>query len=332
MEPLNPSYQTWIAENLLNGCTSEQLVQVMIGLDISPEQAQAEIDAALNHPYMQAALAVGTTLKKREALLKTLDWYNRMDPEYLQLPSRELPPFATYLKEYYYPNRPGLFRGAANHWPAMQWTPRNLLEKIGAETMVEIQHGRETDHEYEIKSAQFKHQMRFREFIDKVENTVSNDFYLTANNFALENSVFRGLAADVGNLGDGYLDAAQTAKRMFLWIGPQGTITPLHHDLTHNIFVQVYGQKRFRLIPAMQVPYVYNHQGVFCRVDLLNPDLQQFPLFANVTPIDVTLGPGDFLHIPNGWLHHVVAESVSISLSFTNVNAPNNFIDYPSSY
>ena len=35
----------------------------------------------------------------------------------------------------------------------------------------------------------------------------------------------------------------------FLWIGPAGTLTPFHHDLTNNLLVQVKGRKRVHMVP-----------------------------------------------------------------------------------
>ena len=34
------------------------------------------------------------------------------------------------------------------------------------------------------------------------------------------------------------------------WIGPPGTVSPLHRDPTHNLLAQLYGEKRVRLYAA----------------------------------------------------------------------------------
>jgi hypothetical protein len=46
----------------------------------------------------------------------------------------------------------------------------------------------------------------------------------------------------------------------FFWFGPAGTITPLHHDLTNNFMVQICGRKHVKIIPAYELPYLYNHR------------------------------------------------------------------------
>lgn len=330
MRTIDYSLHSWIAENLVNGSKPDDIIATLIGIAVPESDARDAVEAAKNHPYLKVASDITITLKKRDALLNTLDHYQRLDPDYLKLTPRELPPFADFIRDYYSKNRPGLFKAAVKNWPAMQWTPRNLVDKVGASTIIEIQQGRDANKQYEIDKDYLKRNIRFGDFIDNVESADTNDFYLTANNLAINNGPFKNLVADVGQLGDGYLDESVTDQRMYLWIGPKGTITPLHHDNTNNLFIQVYGKKRFRLIPAIEVPYMYNHLSVFNRIDLLNPDLEQFPLYARAGIIDITIEPGDFLFIPIGWWHHVVGETASISLSFTNVNGMlNQFFDYP---
>ncbi|MBX9726639.1 MAG: cupin-like domain-containing protein [Rickettsiales bacterium] len=330
METIRPEIKTWIAENLIAGCNAEQLVPGLRGMGLDALAAQDALTDAQNHPYIAAAKKVSTDLKKRESVLKTLAFYQTLDPDYLRVERKPLPPYSDFLRDYYYRNRPGLFSGAIDHWPAREWTPRNLIDKVGADSIVEIQIDREKDSDYEINSVKHRQPIRFGDFIEMVERAPSNDFYLTANNLAFDKTPVGVLAKDTGTVGDGYLDTANAAMRMFLWIGPKGTITPLHHDKTNNAFIQVYGRKRIRLIPALEAPFMYNHIGVFSRVDLLNVDPTEFPLFARSHTIDVMVEAGDFLFIPLGWWHHVVGEETSISLSFTNfAAAPNHFVDYP---
>jgi ribosomal protein L16 Arg81 hydroxylase len=46
------------------------------------------------------------------------------------------------------------------------------------------------------------------------------------------------------------------------------------------------------------------------------PDLEKFPEFAKATPMDVILGPGDFIYIPSRTWHYVRSLTVSCSLNF----------------
>ena len=133
---------------------------------------------------------------------------------------------------------------------------------------------------------------------------------------------------------------------MNAWLGPGGTISPLHTDPYHNIFCQVVGFKYIKLYSPDQTPFLYPHgtdeQGVdmsnTSEVDLsffrprfeehrnhslTEPDVEsrssrigQFPLFSKSQPLEGVLGPGDCLYIPRGWWHYVESLSTSFSVSF----------------
>lgn len=330
MDALPAHFQVWLASNLLAGCSAETVHAALVQAGVPAELAQQELTLAQQHPYLAVARTLKAKLDRRESLLKTLDGLQRQDPGYLRVDRQPLPPYAEFLRRYFVPSRVGLFSGAIEHWAARHWTPRGLLEQVPAATPVEIQFDREQDPRYESNSARHKRELAFGDFIAMVEQTrASNNFYLTANNLALRNTALGVLLRDTANLGDGYLDL-RAQGGTHLWIGPQGVITPLHHDLTHNLFVQIHGRKRFRLIPALQAPYMHNELHVYSEVDLLAPQPDIHPQFARTTVIEIEVGPGDLLFIPAGWWHHVSGLSPSISLSFTNLSGvANGFVDFP---
>jgi len=324
--------KTWLADNLIIGFKPEQLKEPLLKMGYTEKEVNEVVETILTETAFASARKIQSTLRRRESLLTTLDSLHQNVEGYTKIQKVPLPDFQTFLKEYYYQNKPGHFSGSIEHWEARKWTPESLLEKIGADTLVEIQTGRESDPEYEKNSLKHKEEIAFGEFVKRIKDVdSSNDFYLTANNKALGNGLFKKLTNDLGNIGDGYLDLTKTEERQFLWIGPKGIVTPLHHDLTNNIFIQIYGKKRFRLIPATEAPYLYNKTHVFSEVDLLNPDLTKYPLVQNLHVLEIDVLPGDCVFIPVGWWHHVVGESASVSLSFTNINTPfpNTMVGFP---
>jgi hypothetical protein len=152
----------------------------------------------------------------------------------------------------------------------------------------------------------------------------TNDYYLVANNRALDTANLTPLLGDIETPKE-YLDETSYEGRAFLWFGPCGVITPLHHD-TMNIFMaQIFGRKLLRLIPPEDTPLLYNEQGVYSSVDLETPDYDRYPLFREARVLDVEISPGDLLFIPVGWWHHARSLSVSIGVSFTNFVFPNTF-------
>ena len=155
----------------------------------------------------------------------------------------------------------------------------------------------------------------------------SNDCYMTANNTKGSKAGLSALFQEVGEFGPGYNQPDEDRSGMFLWFGPAGVVTPLHHDLTNNVLLQIYGRKEVQLIPALQTPYVYNDVGVFSAAEFPNFDEKRHPLMKKVKPLTVLLSPGEALFIPIGWWHRVEGLDISISVSFTNLRAPNNFYD-----
>lgn len=319
-----PDWIQWVATNLALGERPEALVEILVSAGFNKDDAEMEIAAARGHPYIAAAADLAMQLKKREWLLLTLNEKFKSKDKY-SLKPLPLPPFKDFLRDYYYENRPGVFTGAAEHWSATQWTPERLKRVIGSE-LVEVQSGRTRDEKYEENRDSFRKTMPFDQFIDQVLTLQhSNDLYMTANNIGGSQATMRKIFPDIGNLGDGYLNLNNMDDKCFVWIGPGGTLTPLHHDLTNNFFVQLYGRKRFLMVPACEVPYVFNEKHVYTKVDIFNPDYQRYPLFKRATVLEVTLNPGDSLFIPIGWWHAVESLDVSISVSMTNFNAPNAY-------
>eukprot|EP01083_Nonionella_stella_P101787 288911_1 len=106
------------------------------------------------------------------------------------------------------------------------------------------------------------------------------------------------------------------------WFGPQGTITPIHHDPKHNILTQIVGYKYLRIYPPGESDNLYPRKGILNNTSQVSPEQEeeriekQFPKFRNAKYVDVVLEPGDGLYMPPKYWHYVKSLSVSFSLSF----------------
>lgn len=133
-----------------------------------------------------------------------------------------------------------------------------------------------------------------------------------------------GLPPYVGNLElrelnsmchwPGYFDKMGPPR---FWLGPAGTMTPLHCDYDDNIFAQIWGTKRIFLSPPHHGEFLYAWEanpvlfGSFVNPEA--PDFDKFPLARQATLIEVIVNPGDMLYIPAGWYHYVHALTFSLS-------------------
>lgn len=101
------------------------------------------------------------------------------------------------------------------------------------------------------------------------------------------------------------------------WIGPAGTVTPLHCDYDDNIFAQIWGSKRIFLSPPHHDEFLYPREAnaiLFgSPFDPEAPDYKQFPLARQAAMIEVIVHPGDMLYVPAGWYHQVRALTFSLS-------------------
>jgi hypothetical protein len=101
------------------------------------------------------------------------------------------------------------------------------------------------------------------------------------------------------------------------WLGPAGTVTPLHADYDDNIFVQVWGLKRIFLAPPHHDEFLYSREAnalLFgSPFDPEAPDFVKFPLARQAAMVECVVQPGDMLYVPAGWYHQV--RSLAFSLS-----------------
>jgi hypothetical protein len=101
------------------------------------------------------------------------------------------------------------------------------------------------------------------------------------------------------------------------WLGPAGTVTPLHCDYDDNIFAQIWGSKRIFLSPPHHDEFLYPREAnaiLFgSPFDPEAPDFEKFPLARSACLIECIVHPGDLLYVPAGWYHQVRALTFSLS-------------------
>lgn len=237
-----------------------------------------------------------------------------------EIPRRRLAANEFY-DAYFYPNRPVIVEGLMTEWPAMtKWTFSWLQAEFG-DIDAEVHANRNRDPLYERHLRENCLTMKFGDFIRAVdEGGATNDIYLVGRNELLAKSRFRPMLEDVPN-PDTFLDPQLFDHRYVkLWIGPAGTITPLHHDRGSVFLAQVMGRKHVKLISPFHLPYLRNDpMNCYSDIDLNDPvDLERYPEMREVPVMEGVIHPGDFLFLPVAWWHWLRALDKSISLTFKN--------------
>ncbi|KAJ5614673.1 hypothetical protein N7528_008327 [Penicillium herquei] len=131
------------------------------------------------------------------------------------------------------------------------------------------------------------------------------------------------------------------------WIGPEWTVTPLHHDPYHNAFCQIVGSKYIRLYSPHSPADKIHPRGLELFEELLDEDPERsprwidmsntslvniedietspaeaeewenlWPGFQDLEYLDTVLEEGDCLYIPIGWWHYVRSLRAGVSVSF----------------
>lgn len=266
-------------------------------------------------------------LARRDWILGVMERQRQVSPVAAALMRCENLGSEQFRDHFYAPGRPCVIAGAIADWPALaKWTPDYLRATVG-DAPVEFQGGRDEAGDFELAKDRHKRVAPFSAYLDLIENNPGNDAYVTAYNSAANRTAFAPLMADVRPLpnllgpGEG-----------MLWVGPAGTFTPLHFDLTNNLLIQIVGRKRVYLVSPNQTQLMAHRRHVFSDVhDLESADhMARQPQAKDVQPYVVTLEPGDMLFIPVGWWHQVRSLDFSVMMTCTNfLWANDGWQDYP---
>jgi hypothetical protein len=326
-------WRRWIAENLLVANSPESVLDVLKSNGFSPQDSVDEIRNAQQSPYFQGSALLMSRLRKREWILSVYRKLNRLHPESREIERKHKLSRDEFLREYYTTNRPVIITGMMDDWPAMRkWNLDYFTEKFGNRE-VEVQMNRTSGDQgaqYETNSERFIGKIKFGEFVEKARTAgVTNDFYLTANNNSSNRKVLPELWDDIGRLPE-YLQSDQPSG--FFWMGPAGTVTPFHHDLTNNFMAQVMGRKLLRIAPSWDIPLMRNYHHVFCQVDGRVTPPAPSPAFEEPQILECVLHPGEILFLPIGCLHYVQGLDITVTVSFTNFVFDNDFSSFYSCY
>ena len=234
-----------------------------------------------------------------------------------------------FLEEYARPHKPVVLTDALEHWAALRkWTPEFFAR------------------EFPEKLLKFKYgglEMKMKDFIPLVmasspenpapywTNNVVEDYFPelvpdmtplpahTMPNWAERGWLHKSLGAGL-NRG---------AKVEIYIGGPGGSFPVLHWDgmSTHAFLMQLHGLKQYWMWPPDDQALMYPKEGPEWNLspirDVVNPDLEKYPLFAKARCSTLVLEPGEMLFVPSRWWHTAKMLSPSVTLSTNTLNATN---------
>jgi hypothetical protein len=323
---LTDGWRRWLARNKLLRVREDHLTSTLVDrAGISATQAADELADLMADPRYLAADELAQQLRKVQSWLDIRQELADLVPSGGEPERRRGVRRGEFLARYYATNTPVVLTDLTAGWEAPRRWSLDHLRSILGEEQAEVMTGRDSDPRYEQNSEHHRSTMRFADYLEHLAlHERSNDMYLVANNHLLELTAAKELWNDFDCPAE-FFDSDDTAGKVFLWLGPAGTVTPLHHDVMNILLVQIVGRKRAILVDPARTHCVYNDLSVYSQVDAADPDYTRHPAFRHARPVSVLLEPGDALFIPVGWWHHVEALDRSISLSFTNFRWPNQY-------
>lgn len=228
------------------------------------------------------------------------------------LPSVHCPPLDKFLLHYMTAGVPVKLLGVVDHWPALNLWNIPYLRQIAGARIVPVEVGaRYTDLTWSQAL------MTLDDYLTTyvTHHTPSTPIGYLAQHQLLDQ--VPQLQDDI--LVPDYCHLGEDPPRLHAWLGPRGTVSPLHHDPDHNILVQVMGYKYIRLYGEEQSGLVYPHADPLLantsQADVEGP-LEEWPLLQRAQYHDLVLGPGEALYIPPRCWHYVRSLSTSFSVSF----------------
>lgn len=323
-----PDKRAILSEGLAAGDDDAALHVRLVDAGVSAASAKYEIDRVGKDPMATMLRRQAARMAKQGWLLANqqrlafeaeggfaLDTLGNPDPDF-------------FYRHYYGANRPAKLTGIIDHWPALTRWSLDHFAALSGNNAVEAQVGRERDPDYELDKDNHRRLVRFDELIDWLrKDEASNDIYLTAYNSGTNAAALAPLWDDMRSIA--LLDDNRE-RDGFFWLGPKGTLTPWHHDLTNNLLVQVIGRKRVRMAPPWAFARMRNSRHCFS--DWGNDALPAGEGDAATPPVlETVIGPGEGVFLPVGWWHQVEALDLSASMSFTSFRRPNAHVeDYAS--
>jgi lysine-specific demethylase 8 len=212
---------------------------------------------------------------------------------------------------------PLVFRGAAKNWPAIKkWTKEFFRNNYGNTPVTIIDNPGLVDKEQKnvfVKTT-------FEGYFKEAEKDRSK--YLRFSR-VLDNNPVLLQDLDLNWLRQ-FKSKMSVGDQTFLFIGEGDTKTPMHCALSHTIFIQIKGKKRWIITPPNERflidPVAGRYLYFYTNADINNPNDPNFPLIPYVKKYDVVLEEGDVLWLPSYFWHHVENLTPTIGVAFKYQN------------
>lgn len=248
----------------------------------------------------------------------------KFDPIMRNVPVYEDVSKEKFLQEIYPKRIPALLRGVDIGPCTHLWTVSYLCEK-GTSEPVKIHVSTENDMDFINKNYAYR-TLPFDELVTRCAEDIHQDFFFDEKEKYYLRALGTDNRKDPANLSTEFPQLAKDVKfpeffseeqffSSVLRIGSPHLRLWTHYDIMDNVLMQIKGTKHVILFSPQDANKLYLKGDKSMILNVEDPDLEKFPLFAMAHQHHCTLNPGDILFIPAMWFHNVVAEDFSISVN-----------------
>lgn len=314
----------WAVYNYSFGVPRTDIENEMRRGGIASEVSKVLLDEVFSSPASRAAQHLARKIKSLTALNAALLELESQVADFSTIPRVTNLSSDSFHRDYYAANRPVIISDVVPRWPALgKWNTEFFRDRFGG-SLIRFQKGR-SKNDHRDSFADHTVEASVSEFLDLSESPSTDTCppYIIAHDHLLDRPEFRELFNDL-IFDPRYLDGSNAAGRVFFWMGPRGTATPMHRDLGNVYLAQIRGRKLVRMVPSRQLHLMYNEVGYHSEADFDNLDFNAFPLLKDAIVAETIISPGDLLFIPIGWWHYVKSLDETISVTGNNFAFPNS--------
>ena len=220
--------------------------------------------------------------------------------------------FDTFVKEFLVPNQPLIL---TSQWTA-GWTARkkwilqngeldlDLLDKLFGQTEVPVI---ECSHNYSSakeRNNESKRKWTLSDYLKYLKQGQAEEQLLYLKDFHFQRKYPGSQAYQIPVIFEpDYLNSFCDSRKLddfrFMYLGPNGSFTPVHHDVlsSYSWSANIAGKKRWRLVSPSDSHKIRDGKGNL-PTSLSNIDLSVFPLANDAEILEVIQEPGEILFVP----------------------------------
>ncbi|OQR89115.1 hypothetical protein THRCLA_09912, partial [Thraustotheca clavata] len=261
--------------------------------------------------------------------------------------------YEEFCDQYMSKNEPVLIKNIGKDWKVFDWcTPENELQynelksKYGTTKAPVVEYSKKSEYGEELR-----YEIEVGKYLDLLESgqAEKDQIYLKDWHFT------RDFPHDViyttpEYFRDDWLNwwwdckaKKYTAKEplddyRFVYLGPRGSFTPLHHDvfesnrytycyallkLEFSWSINIIGEKEWIFFAPSEVHKLRDQFGRTVLTNALDYDSSKYPLASTATPIRLIQPPRSAILVPSGWYHQVTNTKTTLSINHNWFNAYN---------